>query len=248
MQRAAALAAERIRAGSDPVSCACRRAAHRPTAGRRFWGSALAGGSRPGCPASREIGGTSKVCSALAPLTSARLAAPFGRLAALRFGLRSRPWPLAPSGPLASARLPSASGGSRSAVGARGGFPALPSAPGPLGLSAGCLRPSARRRGSPGGSRCGAPGSGGRRLRCAVRCVALLGGFGPGGSGRLPRLSGALRSCRRPACSPLSSRRFPFPAARWAARLPPWAAAPPPSGGGWGGCAAPLRRRRPLRF
>lgn len=185
----------------------------------------------------------------LGPPRLRRPAAGSARRPCLRLGLRSRPGPLGlrPAGPRLGPPPPGA--GRARALALVVGFRRCPRLRGALGLSAGRLRPSARPRGSPGGSRCGGPGPCGRRPCRAARCGPLLGGSGPGGSCRLPRPLGALRFCRLPACAP--SLVAPGPLARGPLGGPASAVGRRASslrGRLGGGYAAPLSRRRPLRW
>lgn len=158
----------------------------------------------------------------------------------LRLGLRSRPGPLGlrPAGPGSG---PLRRG--RSALGAlavvvafrrcprlRGSRRPIGGPPAPAGAAPGLPRRAPLRRG---------------RVRPAAALARLRLGPLLGGSGRpalvaCRPLAGALRSCRRAAAPPPSSRRVPLPGSLSGGPASPWAAAPSPSGGGWGRLAPPF--------
>lgn len=178
------------------------------------------GGPPGGCP-SQARGGCGML--GLGPPPPRWAAAGPARRPCLVSGLRSRPGPLGlrPAGP--------GSGPLRSLLVAPGVAWPTGGPPAPVGAAPGLPRRAPLRRGR-------------------VRAVAglprpvlgpLLGGSGPGGSGRLPPPGGAAALLPPPVLRPLPRRAgSPCPGPCRAAPLPRWAAAPPPSGGGWGGCAA----------
>lgn len=198
-----------------------------------FLGPRARGPSPGPCPASREIGGTSAVCSALAPLGSVGplRALPGGPASASGSAPGLGPWPLA--GPLALARAPPLPWG-RSGVA-------------PAYRRAAC----ARRRGR------GAPPGG----PAAAWPVPAPGGLGSPGARPPPRgvWAGGLLSLAAPwrgRCAPAASRPAPPPSSP-RVPLPPALSGGPANALGrpasslrgrlGGGCAAPLSRRRPLR-
>ena len=188
------------------------------------------------------------VCSALAPR---RLVGP---LRALPGGPASPPGfapGLGPCGPLG--RAGPGSGPLRRGRPALGALVVVvasrrcPRLRGSLGLSAGRLRPSARPRPSPGGPRCGVAGSGPRRPCLAGGSAPSSGGLGRGALVACRPLSGALRSCRRPACAP--SLVAPGPPPRGPAGRPGFRPGPPrllPPGAAGGGYAALFRAAAPF--
>lgn len=193
------------------------------------------GGAAPVVPP-LVSGGTSSVCSALAPLRSGRPAAGLARRPGLRSGLAPGLGPCGPlgragpgSGPLRSLWVAAgvASACRRAACARRrgpGAPPAAPAAawagPGVGGLASPPPRP-------PAWGSCGPP--------CAplrARCGGARPWAAPGGPSPRPRRAGA-----------------PSPGPCRAARLSPWAAAPSSLRGALGAaCGRPLPRRAPLRW
>lgn len=176
------------------------------------------------CPA---YGGACGGCGPRTPWSWAGAPAPLrgppGPVAPPPAGLLwcARPWP--PSPPLGRcgpcpAALPPARACSR-----RGPWPLWGRwpRPGPLrslgvapGVAAAYRRAACARRGgaaaSPGGGRCGGPGPGGRRPRPAARFGPRLRGLGRVALVACRPLTGALRSCRLPACAPSSPLQVPL--------------------------------------
>lgn len=176
----------------------------------------------------------------LGPPLLRSLAAPSGRLAALRFGLAPGlgPWPLRGRWPRLGSPPPGA-GRARAAV-LVVAFRRCPRLRGRCGLSAGRLRPLRRVRRSPRPRRCGGgwglppPASARLRLRprpCGSGSPAL-GACRPL-RGRCASAAGALRPCCVLAGSPLG---FPFGRPGFRPGAPPLR----PSGGRLGAAAPPL--------
>lgn len=205
------------------------------------------GATRPSCPASREIGGTSSVCSALPTLGSVGALRAFARRPASASGCAPGlgPWPLRGRWPRLGSPPPSASRARALALAV-----ASRRCRRLRGRLAYRLGACARRRGG------GAPPAG----RAAARPAPAGGGFAapPASSPSSAGLGrGALVACRAfPArCAPVAAR--PAPRSRRAgAPCPPPAGRPGfrpgpprllPPGGGWGGFAAPFSAAAPLR-
>lgn len=167
------------------------------------------------------------------------LAAPFGRLAALRVGLAPGP-PVGPSAPLGPVSAAGGSGPLRSLWVAPGGAAAFGGPPAPLAAGWGA---------PPAGPRCGGGGSGAVAAPPAPSLGPRLGGPWPcpspacgppcGGGGPLPRSV--------PGLAPPAPRGPPLAPPLRAPRLPPWGAAAASLRGAAVGAAAPppLFRRRP---